>query len=65
MRQKTRRTALGMFLSGFSASPAAMATISTPPYEKLAWTSVEKKARKRPRAPPTVTGYCLMATSFQ
>lgn len=63
MRQKTRRTALGMFLRGLAASPAATATISTPPYENAALTSVDQRPVNRPVLP--VPTYSFIAPSFQ
>lgn len=52
-----------MFLRGLAASPAATATISTPPYEKAALTRVDQRPVKRPVAP--VPTYSFMAPSFQ
>jgi hypothetical protein len=52
-----------MFFLGFAASPAATVTISTPPYEKAALTSVDQRPVNRPVLP--VPTYSFIAPSFQ
>jgi hypothetical protein len=63
LTQTTRRTAFGIFFLGFAASPAATQTISTPPYEKAALTSVDQRPVNRPVLP--VPTYSFIAPSFQ
>jgi hypothetical protein len=52
-----------MFFLGSAASPAATQTISTPPYENAALTSVDQRPVNRPVLP--VPTYSFIAPSFQ